>query len=124
MPDVKFIKIAILPKREILYKRIHDRFDIMLKDGVVEEAQHLYEKGYIFDNQALTSLGLKEIFAYIEGKTSLDEACANTLQQMRRYAKRQTTWLHNQYKADILLESCDEIDKTLIKVKNIITLRN
>lgn len=113
MPDVSFIKVAIIPKREILYKRIHDRFDIMLKEGVVEEAQHLYEKGYIFNNQALTSLGLKELFSYIEGQTSLDEACDKTLQQMRRYAKRQTTWLRNQYKADILLESCEEIDKTL-----------
>jgi tRNA dimethylallyltransferase len=113
MPNVSFIKVAILPERETLYKRIHDRFDVMLAEGIMEEAKRLHDKGYLFDNQALTSLGLKEIFGYIDGKVSFEGACEQTLQQMRRYAKRQTTWLHNQYKADILLESCDEVDEVI-----------
>ncbi len=103
MPDVDFIKIAINPPREILYKRIHDRFDIMLKNGVIKEAEILYNKNYSFNNQALGSLGLKEFFAYINGELTIEQAEQKTAQQMRRYAKRQTTWLNNQYNPNITL---------------------
>lgn len=119
-PDINFIKIALIPPRETLYKRIHDRFDVMVQDGVLEEAKMLYDKGYRFDNQALTSLGLKELFHYLDGKIDLETAKEKTLQQMRNYAKRQTTWLRNQYHAKITLEDGKNGDFAMKEVKKLL----
>lgn len=75
--------------REILYKRIDLRVELMMKAGLEEEARQLYP----FKNlQSLNTVGYKELFDYFDGKTSKDEAIAMIQQNSRRYAKRQITW--------------------------------
>jgi tRNA dimethylallyltransferase len=77
-----------LPKEE-LHRRIHDRVDQMIDQGLVEEVKGLLSyRGH----NALRTVGYKEIFEYLDGSCSLDEAIGNIKTNTRRYAKRQLTW--------------------------------
>jgi tRNA dimethylallyltransferase len=79
-----------LPRPE-LYKRIEDRIDEQIEQGLIQETKELlakYGSGY----PALTSLGYKEIGMYLEGELSLPEALEQFKKKTRNYAKRQLTW--------------------------------
>lgn len=82
---------AIRHDRKMLYKRINDRVDQMIKLGLVEEVQRLLPYR---DSPAMNTVGYKEIVPYLEGKTSLAEAVEKIKQYSRNYAKRQLTWLN------------------------------
>ena len=75
--------------RETLYERINTRVDLMLKNGLLEEAKNAY--GNICGTAA-QAIGHKELFDYFEGKISLEDAVERLKMQTRRYAKRQLTW--------------------------------
>lgn len=93
----RFVRLAVLPPREILYTRIHSRFAHMLQNGLLNELRELMERGYDETLPALTGLGIPELFAHLRGECSVESACEKTLQHMRNYAKRQTTWVRNHY---------------------------
>lgn len=79
-------------EREILYKRINDRVDKMINDGLIEETLKIYKK---YDNKMLTSLqaiGYKEVVDYFNGKYTKKELTEKIKMESRRYAKRQLTW--------------------------------
>ncbi len=78
--------------REVLYNRINQRVDQMVNAGLIEEITKLLKNGYDRSLPALTSVGVKEIIPYIEGKTSLEEATELLKKNTRNYAKRQITW--------------------------------
>lgn len=87
--DFDIVKIGLELPREILYKRIDDRVDEMIENGLVEEVAQLIE----FKNfNALNTVGYKEIFDFLEGDLSLDESINRIKQSTRHYAKRQLTW--------------------------------
>jgi tRNA dimethylallyltransferase len=77
-----------LPKEE-LHLRIHNRVDHMIEQGLVEEAKGLLPYR---NHNALRTVGYQEIFEYLDGHCSLDEAIVNIKTNTRRYAKRQLTW--------------------------------
>jgi tRNA dimethylallyltransferase len=77
-----------LPKEE-LHRHIHERVDQMIDQGLVEEVKGLLPYR---NHNALRTVGYKEIFEYLDGWCSLDEAIANIKINTRRYAKRQLTW--------------------------------
>ena len=83
------IKIGIKRSRENLLERIYRRVDCMIGQGLIEEVRGLY--GYR-NLQALNAVGYKEIFDFLDGKTSLQEAVELIKINTRRYAKRQMTW--------------------------------
>ncbi len=76
--------------REKLYERINKRVDIMLENGLLKEAVEVYEKRN--SSGGFQAIGHKELYGFIEGKISLDEAAEILKMQTRRYAKRQLTW--------------------------------
>lgn len=77
--------------RAVLYERINQRVDEMVKLGLVEETKKLLEKhGRI--NNFVNTIGYQEILEYLDGLCTLDEAISNIKQNSRRYAKRQLTW--------------------------------
>ena len=78
--------------REVLYDRINDRVDEMLKMGLENEAKTLYEKYGRQKLTALSGIGYKEFFDYFDGKKELSEVVEEIKQGTRRYAKRQLTW--------------------------------
>ncbi|MDP3398189.1 MAG: tRNA (adenosine(37)-N6)-dimethylallyltransferase MiaA [Bacteroidales bacterium] len=75
--------------REELYTRINKRVDLMMAAGLLEEVKSLYSYRNL---TALKTVGYRELFAYIEGKCTLDEAVDLIKRNTRRYAKRQITW--------------------------------
>ena len=91
--DVIFI--GLTTDRDVLYDRINKRVDVMLKDGLLDEAKKIYESN-IRTKAIMTPIGYKELFPYFENKISLDEALDKIRQDSRRYAKRQYTWNKHQ----------------------------
>jgi tRNA dimethylallyltransferase len=83
------IKIALELPREVLYERINRRVDIMMEQGLLEEVKQLYPQRHL---KNLQTVGYSELFDYIDGKYTLDEAIDKIKQHTRNYAKRQLTW--------------------------------
>ncbi|PTX18969.1 tRNA dimethylallyltransferase [Pontibacter mucosus] len=83
------IKIALTRDRAELYSRIDQRMDLMLAQGLLEEAKALYPYR---EHNALQTVGYKEIFDFMEGKYGWEEAVRLLKRNSRRYAKRQLTW--------------------------------
>jgi tRNA dimethylallyltransferase len=86
--DIK--KYALLWDREALIERIDRRVDMMMEQGLLEEAKALYPKRHL---NALNTVGYKELFAYFDGDCTLKEAVEQIKIHTRQYAKRQMTWL-------------------------------
>lgn len=91
----EFFVFCIEQEREYLYNRINLRVDLMLKDGIVEEAKKVYDMKLPKDNTCMQAIGYKEFFPYFEGKETLDEATETLKKETRHYAKRQLTWFNN-----------------------------
>ena len=86
--DIK--KYALFWEREALIKRIDKRVDLMMEQGLLEEAKSLYPKRHL---NALNTVGYKELFAFFDGQCTLAEAVELIKIHTRQYAKRQMTWL-------------------------------
>ena len=79
--------------RALLYRRIDDRVDAMINDGLVEETRRLYNEGiFEINSTASQAIGYKEMLGYIKGECSLEAALELLKGATRRYAKRQMTW--------------------------------
>ena len=85
----KTVKLILTRDREELYERINKRVDFMMAQGLLEEAQNLYKQK---ENNALQTVGYKELFAYFDGEWDLETAILEVKKNTRRYAKRQMTW--------------------------------
>ena len=90
----------IIPEREKLYARCHERFDWMMDNGALDEVAEFdkrIQNSEINDGVPLCkALGFKPLLAHINGKMSLEDAITQSKQDTRHYAKRQTTWFNNQ----------------------------
>ena len=82
-------KVAINRPREELYERINHRVDLMMEQGLLEEVRSLYPKRHL---NALNTVGYKELFTYLDGEWSIDEAVERLKGNTRRYARKQLTW--------------------------------
>jgi tRNA dimethylallyltransferase len=85
----EIIKIGLERDREMLYRRIDERMDQMISQGLFEEAELLFGHREL---NALQTVGYSEIFDYLEGKYDKQEAVRLLKRNSRRYAKRQLTW--------------------------------
>ena len=83
------IKIGLTADRQVIYDRINLRVDLMLEQGLLEEARNLYEHKHL---NALQTVGYRELFSYFDGILSLEEAVGEIKKNTRRFAKRQGTW--------------------------------
>jgi tRNA dimethylallyltransferase len=108
--------VGLTMEREKLYARINDRVDIMMEEGLIEEVKGLYQQG-LRDCQSIQAIGYKEIFAYFDGKVTLDETIANLKQNSRRYAKRQLTWFRN--KMEVAWFDMTDVENISKKIKEI-----
>ncbi|MDE7377649.1 MAG: tRNA (adenosine(37)-N6)-dimethylallyltransferase MiaA [Paraprevotella sp.] len=86
----QIIKIGLQREREDLYRRINDRVEQMVENGLIDEA--LRVKAYRQTN-ALNTVGYKEIFRYLDGEWTLDFAKEKIKQNTRIYSRKQMTWL-------------------------------
>ncbi|HEX5625343.1 MAG TPA: tRNA dimethylallyltransferase, partial [Saprospiraceae bacterium] len=97
-------EVTLFPERELLYERINQRVDRMMEAGLLEEARALIAYR---EMQALNTVGYQELFDYMDGRISLDEAVGLIKQHTRNYAKRQMTWFNKESRG-IRLASGDE----------------
>lgn len=89
--DFTNLTIGLTAEREVVYERINRRVELMLEDGLLIEAQRLFPYKEL---NALQTVGYRELFDFLEGKTSLDFAVEEIKKNTRRFAKRQYTWFH------------------------------
>lgn len=87
--DFNCIKIGLDTGRELLYERINSRVDNMMQEGLLEEVRSLIP---FKTANALQTVGYKELFDHLEGKTDLRSAIELVKQNTRKFAKRQLTW--------------------------------
>ena len=83
------VKIGLNREREELYNRINERVDAMMAQGLLREAEELYPQRQL---NALNTVGYKEMFDYMDGRWSLEEAVERMKGNTRRYARKQLTW--------------------------------
>ncbi len=106
--------------RDILYDRINRRVDIMVQNGLVEEAREYFSLAQ--DYTSAQAIGHKEIAPYLEGKITLDEAKENLKRATRHYAKRQLTWFRKNESAvrlapDTYSSVQDMVEDAVMKIK-------
>jgi tRNA dimethylallyltransferase len=85
--NIKNINLEI--PRDELYKRINQRIDVMMQKGLLKESEYLYPFRHL---NALQTVGYRELFEYMDGKISLDDAVELIKKNTRHFAKRQITW--------------------------------
>lgn len=115
--DVLFI--GLTTDREILYDRINKRVDVMVDNGLLEEAKYFYDMG-IHSKAVMTPICYKELFDYFDGKLTLDDALDLIRQRSRKYAKRQYTWFNHQIPIKWFEVNFDNFGDTISNVYNFI----
>ena len=108
------IKIGLNPPREMLYENINSRVDLMIKNGLIDEALNLVD----FKNlNSLQTVGYKELFDFFDNKISEKEAIDLIKRNTKKYAKKQMTW----FKRDRDIKWFEKIDNSIFEhVKKII----
>ena len=119
--DVYFI--GLTTDRKLLYKRINDRVDIMIENGLLDEAKYFYN----LDKNAKslkTVIGYKELFKYFDKEISFEEAIDLIKKNSRHYAKRQYTWFNNKMNIKWFNVNFDDFNQTINEVINYIKKGN
>ncbi|MDY0779550.1 tRNA (adenosine(37)-N6)-dimethylallyltransferase MiaA [Tenacibaculum sp. IB213877] len=108
--NFNIIKIGLNADREIIYDRINRRVDIMMENGLLEEARTLHPHKQL---NALQTVGYRELFDFFDGKFDLDFAVSEIKKNTRRFAKRQLTWFRKD--EDIIWFDYADDAKNIIK---------
>ena len=116
------LQIGLSASREYLYHRINERVDNMIADGLVDEVISLRKKGLSPVNNALNTVGYKEVFEYLEGKIDSNTMINEIKKNTRRYAKRQMTWFRKEERIHWFdiddINELDQIAKKIIQILN------
>ena len=115
--DIKVI--GLTTDRETLYKKINERVDKMLELGLVNEVKKFYDLN-IRSKALLTGIGYKEIYSYLDGKITLDDAIDLIKKNSRHYAKRQYTWFNHQMNVKWFNTCYNDFNKTILEVEEYI----
>lgn len=112
----RIIKIGLTRDREELYTRINHRVDMMMKEGLLEEARQVYAHKEL---NSLNTVGYKEIFKYLDGEWTLDFAIDKIKQNSRIYSRKQMTWFKRDtdiawFHPDQQKEIMDHIQKQIL----------
>ena len=111
--------IGLTTDRKILYDRINKRVDIMIENGLIDEAKYFYN----LDRSAKslkTVIGYKELFSYFDNEISFDEAIDLIKKNSRHYAKRQYTWFNNKMNITWFNTDFNNFDNTVKEVEEYI----
>lgn len=114
--------IGLTTSRDVLYKRINERVDLMVDNGLLDEAKKIYDS-HIRTKAVITPIGYKELFPYFDGKESLDNCLSLIKKRSRNYAKRQYTWFNNQMDITWFNVCFVDFNKTLKEVEEYIKKR-
>jgi tRNA dimethylallyltransferase len=114
--DVNLIEIALAPlERSGLHTKIELRFRAMLEAGFVEEVRRLYERGDLSpEHPSMRAVGYRQLWRYLAGVSSLNEATEQAIVATRQLAKRQMTWLRRRTAAHWVDSMRPEVARTII----------
>lgn len=119
-PLYDFILIGLTTDRKTLYEKINSRVDIMVEEGLIEEAKSLYDK-HIYTKAIQTAIGYKELYPYFDNKYSLEDSLELIRKNSRHYAKRQYTFFNNQFDNINWIETnYDDFSKTVSQAITVI----
>lgn len=113
------IFIGLTTDREILYKKINQRVDNMIENGLLEEVKYYYDKN-IKTKPLINGIGYKELYNYFDGLCSKEEAVEKIKQNSRHYAKRQYTFLNHQLNVVWFETDYNNFNNTIEKVSSYI----
>ena len=105
--------IGLETDRKTLYNRINNRVDVMIENGLIEEAKYFYGKDY---KSVLTPIGYKELFKYFDNEISLEDAIDLIKKNSRHYAKRQFTFFKNKFDIKWFNTNYEDFNKTIKEV--------
>jgi tRNA dimethylallyltransferase len=109
--------IGLNREREHLYRRIEERIDWQLANGLLEETRDLLDRGYRRHEPALTGLGYRHVAAYLAGECDGDEMVRCFKRDTRRFAKRQMTWFRRQEGTTwLMIPESETIEATVARV--------
>ena len=111
--------IGLTTDREKLYEIVDNRVDLMIKEGLVDEVRYLYRKG-INSKSIKTGIGYKELYKYLDGDISLDEAINLIKKNTRHFIKRQYTFFNHQMDVNWIEVNFDDFNKTVSDALDII----
>jgi tRNA dimethylallyltransferase len=97
LPDAAFELYSLSLPRELLYQRCDLRLEHMLKQGALDELRDLLARNLPADMPAMRAVGIPELTRHLRGEWTLEHALTKAQQATRNYAKRQLTWLRNQF---------------------------
>ena len=97
------LRVAMMPPRDHLYSTIDERFSMMMEQGAEEEVARLAARGLDPSLPVMKAIGVREIIAMRAGEISSSLAIERASRDSRRYAKRQMTWIRNNFNAEISL---------------------
>lgn len=107
-----FLTIGLTTSREILYQKINDRVDDMIKEGLEQEVKNLYDQK-IQSKAIITGIGYKEFYEYFDHKIAKEEAIDKIKKNSRRYAKRQYTFLNHQMDVHWINTNYEDFKQTI-----------
>jgi tRNA dimethylallyltransferase len=119
LPRYEYTLIGLNTDRELLYKNINRRVDLMFEHGLTAEVKWLLNNGVSFNMQSMQAIGYKEFKGYFDGEISENDVKELIKKNTRNYAKRQITWF-KRYK-DIVWFDSAETEKALVYIKNSFT---
>ncbi len=105
------IFIGLTADREVLYYKINKRVDKMIEEGLIQEAENIYNSN-IRTKAVMTPIGYKELFPYFEKTSTLEESIELIKQKSRNYAKKQYTWFNNQMNLTWFKTNYEDFTKT------------
>jgi len=111
--NFRSLKIGLNADREIIYNRINQRVDIMMQEGLLDEAKTLYPHK---DLNALQTVGYRELFSFFDGNISKEFAIEEIKKNTRRFAKRQLTWFRKD--TSIVWFDYNTTHQTILKTLN------
>lgn len=120
--EFDFIQFGLLIDRPLLYKRINSRVDEMIDKGLIDEVKKLRERYDYKKINSLNTVGIKEVYKYLEGEYDYETAIKMLKQNTRRYAKRQMTWFRKDKRIHWIkaeeTDSAEEIAEKIYKQIN------
>ncbi len=97
VPKAATLRYILMPARERLYEKINNRFEVMVDQGGLDEAKHVFDLyGQELKYPMLKAIGLSHLLRHLKGEWSLEDAVELAKRDTRRFAKRQMTWFRNQ----------------------------
>lgn len=117
----RYAYFVLTMERAAMYERIDRRVTQMLENGLVDEVRSLLDSGYREDSVAMLGLGYRQLFPYLRGECSLEEAADRIRLETRHFAKRQMTWFRRE--PDVIFLDKDKYTEEELLQQIIVTSR-